>query len=86
MKAWRQVAITEEKRMEKARARKEKGDWARINRAIRLIRRGAISRAGKNPREQRIGEPNIRQDMGADSDEVSKAETKDTGGGVDFCT
>jgi len=47
MKAWRQAAITAEKRMEKARARKEKGDRARVSRAVRLIRRGAISRAGK---------------------------------------
>jgi hypothetical protein len=45
MKAWRQAALTTEKRMEKARARKEKGDMARISRAVKLIRRGAISRA-----------------------------------------
>ena len=47
MKAWRQAAITAEKRIEKARARKERGDRARISRAVKLIRRGAISRAGK---------------------------------------
>jgi hypothetical protein len=45
MKAWRHASITTEKRMEKAKARKEKGDRSRINRAVRLIRRGAISRA-----------------------------------------
>jgi hypothetical protein len=45
MKTWRQATITAEKRMEKAKARNEKGDKARINIAIRLIRRGAISRA-----------------------------------------
>jgi hypothetical protein len=56
MKAWRQAAITAEKRMEKARARKEKGDRARVSRAIRLIRRGAISRAGKALESKGLGD------------------------------
>jgi hypothetical protein len=38
MKAWRQTSIAAEKRMEKVRARKEKGDRAMINMAVRLIR------------------------------------------------
>ena len=56
MKTWRQSAITAEKRMEKAKARKEKGDMARINRAGRLIRRGAISRAGKSLESKGLGD------------------------------
>ena len=56
MKAWRQAAITAEKRMEKARARKKKGERARISRAVRLIRRGAISRAGKALESKVLGD------------------------------
>jgi hypothetical protein len=56
MKAWRQAAISAEKRMEKSRARKEKGDRARISRAVRLIRRGAISRAGKALESKGLGD------------------------------
>ena len=41
------VAITAEKRMTKAKARKAKRGNARIERAVRLLRKGAISRAGK---------------------------------------
>jgi hypothetical protein len=44
------------KRMEKAKARKEKGDMARISRAVRLIRRGAISRAGKALESKGLGD------------------------------
>jgi hypothetical protein len=44
------------KRMEKARARKEKGYRARVNRAIRLIRRGAISRASKALESKGMGD------------------------------
>ena len=47
LKTWRMAAITAEKRMTKAKARKEKGEHARIERAVRLLRKGAISRAGK---------------------------------------
>jgi hypothetical protein len=42
--------------MEKARARKEKGDMARISRAVRLIRRGAILRAGKVLESKELGD------------------------------
>jgi hypothetical protein len=45
VKAWKMAAVTAEKRLMKAGARKAKGDKARIARAIRMMRRGAISRA-----------------------------------------
>jgi hypothetical protein len=38
VKACRQATIAAEKKMGKVKARKEKGDMARINKAIRLIR------------------------------------------------
>ena len=56
MKAWRQATITAEKRMEKAKVRKEKGDRARIGMAVKLIRRGAISRAGKALESRGLGD------------------------------
>ena len=56
IKAWRQAAISAGKRMEKAKARKEKGDKAGISRAVRLIRRGAISRAGKALESKGLGD------------------------------
>jgi hypothetical protein len=42
--------------MEKSRARKKKGDRARISIAVRLIRRGAISRAGKAMESKGLGD------------------------------
>jgi len=78
MKAWRQAAIMAEKRMEKARARKEKGDRARVNRAIRLIRRVAISRADKALQKQGSGRPHRRQHLGADHGEAPGADATDT--------
>ena len=56
MKAWRQASIATEKRMEQAKARKEKGDRASIIRTVRLIRRGAISRAGKPMESKGLGD------------------------------
>ena len=48
VKAWKMAAVTAEKRLTmKAGARKAKGDQARTARAIKLLRRGAISRAGQ---------------------------------------
>ena len=46
----------DKKRMEKARARKEKGDRARVIRVFRLIRRGATSRAGKALESKGLGD------------------------------
>ena len=45
VKTWKTSAIAAEKRLSKTGAKKAKGDHARIARAIRLLRRGAISRA-----------------------------------------
>jgi len=56
MKAWRQATIAAEKKMEIAKVRKELGDMARISRAVRLIRRGAISRAGKALESRGLGD------------------------------
>ena len=50
------AAVTAEKRLSKARARKAKGDQARIAKAIRLLRRGAISRAGKALESKGLGD------------------------------
>ncbi len=55
MKAWRHAAIDAENRMAKANVRKEKADMARINRAIRLIRPGAVSRVGKALESKGLG-------------------------------
>jgi hypothetical protein len=45
MKTWRMAAVTAKKRLTKAKARKAKGEEAIIDRAVRLFRKGAISRA-----------------------------------------
>ncbi len=46
VKAWKLAAVAAEKRLSKAEAKKARGDNALIARAIKLLRRGAISRAG----------------------------------------
>ena len=46
IKTWKMAAVTVEKILSRAGARKAKGDQARIARAISLLRRCAISRAG----------------------------------------
>ena len=56
LKIWRMVAVTAEKRMTKAKARKAKGDNARVERAVRLMRKGAISRAGKALESNGLGD------------------------------
>ena len=50
------AAITVEKRMTKAKARKAKGENARIENAVRLLRKGAISRAGKALESKGLGD------------------------------
>ena len=42
--------------MTKAKARKTKGDNARIERAVRLLRKGAISRAGNALESKGLGD------------------------------
>jgi hypothetical protein len=56
MMTWKHAAIAAEKRMTKANARKEKGDRARISRAIRLVIRGAILRVGKEFESKLLGD------------------------------
>ena len=56
VKAWKKAAVTAEKRLTKAGARKAKGDQARIARAIRLLRRGAISRSGHALESKGLGD------------------------------
>ena len=56
VKTWKMAAMTAEKRMTKAGARKAKGDEARIARAIRLLRRGAISRPGHALESKGLGD------------------------------
>ena len=45
VKKWKMAAVTAEKRLTKVGAKKAKGDQTRVARAIRLMRRGAISGA-----------------------------------------
>ncbi len=56
VKAWKAAAIAAENRLSKAGARKAKGDQARVARAIMLLRRGAISRAGHALESKGIGD------------------------------
>jgi hypothetical protein len=58
MKNWKMAAIKAERRHTRAAARKAKGEAARINRAIRLLRRGAISRAGQALESKGLGDLN----------------------------
>ena len=56
VKAWKTAAIAAGKRLYKTGARKAKGDQVRVARAIRLLRRGAISRAGHALESKGIGD------------------------------
>jgi hypothetical protein len=56
MNMWKGAAVEAEKRMTKAKARRERGDTSRIDRAIRLLRHGAISRAGKALKSMGLGD------------------------------
>ena len=56
MKVWNGAVVAAERRMSKARARREKGTNSRIERAIRLLRHGAISRAGKALESMGLGD------------------------------
>ena len=66
VKAWKMAAVSAEKRLSKLGARKAKEDQARIARAIRLLRKGAISRAGQALESKGIGDlelPDIWEQM-----------------------
>ncbi len=68
MKAWKQAGVAAEKRLNKAGAKKAKEENARIARAIKLLRRGAISRAGQALESKGIGDlsdPEIWEQMKA---------------------
>ncbi len=56
VKTWKMTAVAAEKRLTKAAARKARGDRARVARAIRLLRRGAISRAGQALESKGLGD------------------------------
>jgi hypothetical protein len=66
VKAWKIAAVSAEKRLSKPGARKAKKDQARIARANRLLRKGAISRAGHALESKGIGDledPEIWEQM-----------------------
>ena len=66
VKAWKMAAVSAEKRLSKHGARKAKGDQAKIARAIRLLRKGAISLAGHALESKGIGDledPEIWEQM-----------------------
>jgi len=56
VKAWKMATLAVEKRLSKLGAKKAKGDQAMIVRAIRLLRRGATSRAGQALESKGIGD------------------------------
>jgi hypothetical protein len=56
VKKWKMAAVTAEKRLSKAGAKKAKGDQARVAWAITLLRRGAISRAGAALESKGLGD------------------------------
>ncbi len=56
VKALKMATVAAEKRLSKPGEKKAKGDQAKTARAIRLLRRGAISRAGKALESKGIGE------------------------------
>ena len=56
VKAWKMTSIAAEKRLSKPGAKKAKGDQAKIARAIKLLRRGAISRARQALESKGIGD------------------------------
>jgi hypothetical protein len=49
------AAVRAANKMTKAKARKEKGEKANIDKAARLLRKGAISRAGKALESKGLG-------------------------------
>ena len=56
VKKWKMAAVTAEKRLSKAGAQKAKENQARVARAIRLLRRGAISRVGAALESKGLGD------------------------------
>ena len=56
VKLMKVVAVVAKKRLSKTNSRKEKGNHARVAKAIWLIRKGAISRAGKALKSKGLGD------------------------------
>jgi len=56
MKVWKGAVVAVKRKMSKAKARKERGDKSRIERAMRLLRHGAISRTGKALESMGLGD------------------------------
>jgi hypothetical protein len=56
VKKWKMAAVRAEKRLSKAGAKKAKGDQARVAKATRLLRRGAISRVGQALESKGLGD------------------------------
>ena len=56
VKAWKMTAIVAEKRLSKPGAKKAKGDHVMISRAIKLLRRGAISKVRQALESKGIGD------------------------------
>ncbi len=68
VRAWKEAAKATEKRLTNDGTRKAKGENARIARAIKLLRRGVISRAGQALESKGIGDltnPDIWEQMKA---------------------
>ena len=84
VKKWKMAAVTSEKRLSKAGAKKVNGDQPRVARAIRLLRRGAISRAVAALESKGLGDmdnpemweqlqkkyPDGKQEIGEDAYEI----------------
>ena len=56
IRGWKGAVVDAEKRMTKAKARKEIGERYRIDKTIRLLRHGAISRASKALESMGLGD------------------------------
>ena len=56
LKVWKLAALKAERRLSKAEARQGRNDIGKNDRALRLLRKGAISRAGKALESKGMGD------------------------------
>ena len=56
IRIWHEAAVKAKSRLSAKQKRAAKGDQARIERAMRLLRKGAISRAGKALERKGLGD------------------------------
>jgi hypothetical protein len=66
IRTWQQAGIKANKRLSKSEARVHKSDKARIDRAMRMLRKGAVSRAAKAMESNGLGDlsdPDLIQHM-----------------------